>query len=59
MKGLKLKIATLAVGAAVTATGVIGLTGCGGGGNTTNTLFLYPINYYGIEESRSLRVGTV
>ena len=50
MKGLKSKIAALAVGAVVSVTAVAGLTGCGGGGGkNTNTIFLYPINYYGIE----------
>lgn len=49
MKGLKGKIAALAIGAAVTATAVAGMAGCGGSQNNTNTLFLYPINYYGIE----------
>ena len=49
MKGIKGKIAALAIGAAVSVTAIAGLTGCGGGGNNTNTIFLYPINYYGIE----------
>lgn len=49
MKGLKGKIAALAIGAAVTATAVAGMAGCGGSQNNTNTIFLYPINYYGIE----------
>ena len=49
MKGLKGKFAALAIGAAVSATAIVGLTGCGVGGNNTNTIFLYPINYYGIE----------
>ena len=49
MKGLKTKLAALAVGAAVTASAVVGLAGCGGTGSNTNTIFLYPINYYGIE----------
>lgn len=48
MKGLKGKIAALLVGAAVTATAAVGMAGCGGSNNNTNTLFLYPINYYGI-----------
>lgn len=49
MISFKKKIAALAIGAAVSATAVIGLAGCGGSGNNTNTIFLYPINYYGIE----------
>lgn len=49
MKGIKGKIAALVIGAAVTATAAVGLTGCGSSGDNTNTLFLYPINYYGIE----------
>lgn len=49
MKGLKAKLAALAVGTAVSATAVAGLAGCGGSTANSNTLFLYPINYYGIE----------
>jgi len=47
MKKLKTKIA-LALGAAV-AVMAAGLTGCSAASSNTNTLFLYPINYYGIE----------
>lgn len=49
MKGIKGKLAAVLVGAAVTATALVGMTGCGGSGNNSNTIFLYPINYYGIE----------
>lgn len=37
--------------ATIATVAAVGITGCGGdtGGTTTNTLFLYPINYYGIE----------
>lgn len=48
MKGLKTKIAALALGAAV-ASMAAGLAGCSAASDNTNTLFLYPINYYGIE----------
>lgn len=49
MKGLKAKIATLAVGAVMATASVVGFSGCGAVGNNTNTIFLYPINYYGID----------
>ncbi len=49
MKGIKGKITAVIAGAVLTATALAGMTGCGGSGNNTNTIFLYPINYYGIE----------
>lgn len=49
MKGLKAKFTALALGAAMTAGALVGMTGCTQTGNNTNTIFLYPINYYGIE----------
>lgn len=50
MKNITRKIAAVAMCAAVTVTAAVGLAGCdGSGGDNTNTLFLYPINYYGIE----------
>ena len=47
----KLKKTLVALGcASVIAVAVVGLTACGSvASETTNTLFLYPINYYGIE----------
>jgi len=48
MKGLKIKIAAVAVGAAFAAMAA-GFTACSAASSNTNTLFLYPINYYGIE----------
>lgn len=49
MKGIKGKIAALALGAAVTAAAVAGMAGCSKSSSSSNTIFLYPINYYGIE----------
>ena len=44
------KLLAAALGATIATASVAGLTACGGGGgDNTNTLFLYPINYYGIE----------
>lgn len=49
MKQLKTKLAALFTGAAVTAAVLTGFSGCSPAANNTNTIFLYPINYYGIE----------
>lgn len=44
------KLLAAALGATIATASVAGLTACSGvGGDNTNTLFLYPINYYGIE----------
>ncbi|MGN0814936.1 MAG: hypothetical protein ACI4MH_06870 [Candidatus Coproplasma sp.] len=49
MKSLKGKIFAVAAAAALAVSAAVGLAGCGGSDTTTNTLFLYPVNYYGIE----------
>ncbi len=48
MKGLKFRIAA-AFMALTVAICAIGLTACTAASSNTNTIFLYPINYYGIE----------
>jgi hypothetical protein len=49
MKGFKKRAIALAACAAVTAGVLVGMSGCTSNDDTTNTIFLYPINYYGIE----------
>ncbi len=48
MKGLKFKVAA-AIMALTVAVSAVCFTGCTVASSNTNTIFLYPINYYGIE----------
>lgn len=43
------KIAAVVCGTALAVAGTLGAAACSGTGDTTNTLFFYPLNYYGIE----------
>ena len=50
MKNLTAKLIAVVLCVMLITVAVVGFTGCTNlGGDTTNTLFLYPINYYGIE----------
>ena len=50
MKKLTAKLIAILLGVMLVTIAVVSMTGCTPiGGDTTNTLFLYPINYYGIE----------